>query len=446
MRTVLHEYPHGAPLDVPAGPSGRFLPRLPGDGAALGRGFSFVQPTGSRARRQPQPTRKRNVAILGAGHGGLALAGYLARQGHRVALWNRSPERIVPVAVRGGVRVSLPGSAASVVPVPVATTCMAAALAEARRVLVAVPASGHADVARECAPHLRDGHTVLLLPGRTGGALEFRRVLREAGCRARILLGEANTFPVASRCVGPAEAVVFGAKDEVLAAALPASRTPELLAAWRPVLAMLTPARSVFHTGLANLGAILHPVITLYNADRIARGDSFDFYTEGVTAPVAAALEAADAERLRVAAAYGVAVDSLRDWIAAAYGHHAETMQAAVGGNPAYAGIKAPTTLLHRYLLEDVPTGLVPLLELGGAAGLALPPLRGLIERARSVLGGTRWRGERTLDALGLAGLGTQAIRAVIEGDVAPPAKRAAAAGPIPCGPFGPGMESVVPH
>jgi opine dehydrogenase len=366
--------------------------------------------------------RIHSVAVLGAGNGGLALAAHLAHQGHRVALWNRSPARVAPVAARGGVRLALPGLAATFAPIDVATTRMADALAGARVVLVAVPASGHADVARKCAPHLRDGQTVLLLPGRTGGALELRQVLRQAGCRSRVLLGEANTFPFAARAVGPAEAVVYGAKTELLAAALPAARTPELLAACRPLLPMLAAARSVLHTSLGNVGSILHPVITLLNARRIEAGEAFDFYAEGVTPRVAAVLAAADAERLRVARAYGVPACSLCAWVAAAYGHNADTLQAAVGGNPAYVGIKAPHTLEHRYLLEDVPTGLVPLLELGAAAGLALPTLAGLIDLARLTLGGEPWPRQRTLDALGLAGLSPASIRAVVAGERAPAA------------------------
>jgi opine dehydrogenase len=309
----------------------------------------------------------------------------------------------------------MPGGAKALAPIAVATSSVADALAGARLVLVAVPASGHADVARACAPFLRDGQTVLLLPGRTGGALEFRRVLDAAGCRAHVLLGEGNTFPVASRCVGPVSAVIFGTKADVQVAALPANRTPELVEAWRSVLPMVAPARTVLHTGLANVGAILHPVITLLNAERIARGDSFDFYTDGVTAHVASVLAAADAERLRIARAYGVAVSSVPEWIALAYHHHADTMLEALSRNPAYVGIKAPVTLEHRYLLEDVPTGLVPLLELGSAAGLALPTLRELVDRARTVLGGERWQRPRTLATLGLAGLGPLGIRAFVE-------------------------------
>jgi opine dehydrogenase len=365
-------------------------------------------------------TRTNSVTILGAGHGGLALAGYLSRQGYRVALWNRSRDRVAPVAGHGGIRLTLPDATSAFAPVVLATTSIGAALSGARHVLVAVPATGHADIARQCAPHLRDGQTVLLMPGRTGGALEFRRVLQQSGCRARVLLGEADTFPLAARCVGPAAALIYGAKAEVRAAALPANRNAELLVAWRPLLPMLAAARSVLHTGLANFGAILHPVIALMNAERIERGEAFDFYAEGVTVPVAALLAAADAERLRVARAYGVPARSITEWIAAAYGHRGDTVRAAVAGNPSYAGIKAPTTLEHRYLLEDVPTGLIPLLELGATAGLNLPTLSGLVDRARVALGGEPWPRQRTLDALGLDGLSPTEIRARVETDLIP--------------------------
>jgi len=391
----------------------RPLSQMSGDGAALDTGFSFLKHFPSP--RPSEEKRSLSVAILGAGHGGLALAGYLARQGHQVTLWNRSPERIADVAKLGGIHLTMPGSSPVLVPLAKVTCAMGKALAGVRLVLVSVPASGHTDVARVCAPYLRDGQTVLLLPGRTGGALEFRRVLRAAGCRAQILLGEANTFPIAARCIGPAQAVIFGTKEEIQAAALPANRTSELIAAWKPLLPMLSSARSVLHTGFANVGAILHPVITLLNAERIARGDSFDFYTEGVTAQVASVLSAADAERLKVARAFGVEAASLQNWIATAYGHHAATMQSAIGGNPAYVGIKAPITIEHRYLLEDVPTGLIPLLELGGAAGLHLPTLRGLVNLAKVVLGGERWQKPRTLARLGLAGCSIMEIRALVE-------------------------------
>jgi opine dehydrogenase len=358
-----------------------------------------------------------SVAVLGAGHGGLALAGELTLRGFRVALWNRSVERIAPVRHEGGIHLSVSGSSARFARVASATCRVGAVLAEADRVLVAVPASGHAEVARACAPYLRDHHAVLLLPGRTGGALEFRNVLHQAGCRARVLLGEANTFPFASRCTGPASATIYGTKAEVRAAALPAERTPELLSAFAPLMPVLRPAGSVLHTGLANIGAILHPTITLLNAERIRAGVVFDFYADGVTPEVADVLAAADAERVAIARAFGVSAPDLCSWVASVYGHSAGSVCEAVGGNPAYVGIKAPTTLIHRYLFEDLPTGLIPLLELGRVAGVCAPSLERLVGLAREILGGQEWMEPRTLGALGLEGLTPAQIRALVERD-----------------------------
>ena len=358
-----------------------------------------------------------HVAVLGAGHGGLALAAWLAERGARVNLWNRSTAVLAPVAALGGVRLARPDApAAEPVPIALATSSMEAALNRAAVVLVAVPACAHRDVARRSAPFLQDGQTVLLLPGRTGGALEFARVLRQMGSTARILLGEAQTFPFAARTTGPAAAIIHGAKAEVPAAALPAERTAELIAVCQPLLPMLVPAASVLHTGLENVGAILHPVITLLSAGRIEGGQPFRFYTEGVTPAVKAVLAAADAERLAVARAYGIAVRSLQQWVAAAYGHRHNDLQKALQENPAYAGIQAPDSVDHRYLREDVPTGLVPLVELGKAAGVECPTLDSLARLASAILGPDLWLTGRTLADLGLDGFTAAEIRELVVG------------------------------
>jgi len=58
--------------------------------------------------------------------------------------------------------------------------------------MVVVPAFAHAFIAEECAPYLRDGQIVVLNPGRTGGALEFRHVLQEMRCPADAPVGRSG--------------------------------------------------------------------------------------------------------------------------------------------------------------------------------------------------------------------------------------------------------------
>ncbi|GAH76920.1 unnamed protein product, partial [marine sediment metagenome] len=53
------------------------------------------------------------------------------------------------------------------------------ALEGAELIMIVTPANAHAKIAKDCAPHLKGNQVVILNPGRTGGALEFDKVLIE---------------------------------------------------------------------------------------------------------------------------------------------------------------------------------------------------------------------------------------------------------------------------
>jgi len=358
-----------------------------------------------------------HYCVLGAGHGGLAIAGHLGLMGFPVRVWARRPESLAAVREVGGV--FLEGEVEGFGPVRVADG-LAEALEGADAVLVVLPASAHREIARRCAPFLRDGQRVLLLPGRTGGALEFTHVLAEGGCTADVIVGEAGTFPYASRRTGPCLARIHGIKRQVLAAALPASRTPALLEAVKSAFPQFMPARWVWKTSLDNIGAIFHPAVALLNAGRIENtGGDFRYYLDGITPSVAALLERLDAERVAVARALGVGAVTAREWLAEAYGVERSTLYEAVQVTAAYADVLAPAGLDHRYIHEDVPTGLVPIASLGRAFGVATPITEALIYVAGGVSGVDFWQAGRTLERLGMGGWGPeQILHYAMEGDV----------------------------
>ena len=141
------------------------------------------------------------------------------------------------------------------------------------------------------------------------------------------------------------------------------------------LLPMLSPPAAVLHT--ENRQPRGHPAPghrACSTANRIKAGTSFDFYAEA-SPRVAAVLAAADADALRVARAYGVATPTLPGWIAAAYGHRADTVETAVGGRPGLCRHQGPdhprTSLLARRRCRRAWSPV----ELGRAAGLALPTL-----------------------------------------------------------------------
>jgi opine dehydrogenase len=69
-----------------------------------------------------------------------------------------------------------------------------------------------------------------------------------------------------------------------------------------------------------------------------------------------------------------------------------------------------------RYLTEDVPCGLVPISELGRAAGVPTPTIDGLIAVVSAMIGRDLRAEGRTLARLGLADKNAAQIRATVLG------------------------------
>ncbi len=356
------------------------------------------------------------ITIIGAGHGGKAMAADLAIRGHVVRLYNRTYEHIQTIAARGGIELELETGSQELGPIHTVTDDMARALDGAHLIMVVIPASGHCDIAEACAPHLIDGQIVVLNPGRTGGALEFRHVLAEAGCTAEIIIAETETFLFASRSNGPAQAQIFRRKNTVPLAALPATHTQTVLDVLQEVYPQFIAAQNVLHTSLNNMGAVFHPALVLLNAGWIeATGGDFEFYIDGVTPSTALILERLDRERVTVATAMGIRAQTACEWLSRAYSAHGNNLFEAMHDNPGYKGITAPRTLRHRYIFEDVPYSLVPIAELGRRFGVDVWGMESMIQLA-CVIDGTDYRHRgRTLERMGLVGLSLPEIARLVE-------------------------------
>jgi opine dehydrogenase len=354
--------------------------------------------------------RPFTVAILGAGHGGRAMAADLAVRGFSVRLFNRTFERVEVIKARGGIELETEDGQYHFGPLEVVSSDVGEVLAGADVAMVVVPATGHRDMAEVCAPHLQDGQVVILNPGRTGGALEFANVLREKGVTAQVKVAEAQTLIYACRISGPAQVRINSIKRQVPVAAFPAADTDAVLAVAHQLFPEFIPAANVLETGFNNIGAIFHPSTTLFNASRIEAGEEFEFYSS-ITPLVAGFLETVDAERVATAKAYGAEVDSARDWLAKAYeGIRGDNLYERLQSCAAYRGIKGPKSMKVRYIVEDIPTGLVPIASFAQTAGIPTPASRSIVDIACEMYGRDFWAEGRSMENLGLGGMTAEQI------------------------------------
>lgn len=332
-----------------------------------------------------------SVAILGAGHGGMAAAADLSRKGYGVRLQARRAEILAPIEAAGGIHAR--GVVEGLVPLDLLTTDVAEAVAGADLIMLVVPSTAHAAYARELAPLLDGSQPILLNPGHTGGGLHFTNAIRQAGYRGELKTCETVSLTYATRLEGPATIGIYSRTTNLKFAAFPGKHVDALFDLVRPLFPGIVKATSVIETGLANMNSVFHPPGMIMNAGWIehSRGD-FLFYKEGITPAIGRVTAMVDAERIAIAEAFGVPyvsfLQAFHDFglTSAEALDSGDISRACIESEP-NATIKAPPSLHHRYIEEDVGCGLVAIATLGRIADVATPTIDSLIQLAGIALG-----------------------------------------------------------
>jgi len=324
-------------------------------------------------------------AVLGAGNGGQALGAILRHLGHEVILWNRSLDKLKAISDRNGIEVS--GQMEFRVSIDI-TPDISEAIEKAEIIFVVVPANAHLDIGKLMAPYVKSDQAIVLNPGRTAGCLELRNALLEGGCKYLPIILETQSLFCACRSKSPGEVYILSFKKDNYISCTPKSRYGEVKNKLSIIYTNLILAPTTIHTGLENIGAILHPAPVLLNTGWIeSRNVFFPHYYFGISRSIASFLEKMDKERLEIANKHGVKVRSVKEWHEDNYGTKGINLFETLQKNSAYASIDAPRELTHRYITEDVPTGLVPISELGRAAGVKTPLIDMIIELGSTLLG-----------------------------------------------------------
>jgi opine dehydrogenase len=360
----------------------------------------------------------KTITVIGAGIGGFLLVAHLGSAGHKMRLHDIDDAKLADLRARGGVDTEGLGKGFS--PTDYIGTDLAKAVNGADIVIVNVGGHRQSSVAKALAPLLRDGQIALLIQGNTGGSLVFRRVLDEAGCKAKIDLAEMDNYPYSARKLGPAKMKPIVTKRWLQIATFPGHRIDAVFATLGPLFPTAVKAANILYTGFMNANAMLHVVNCMANATKIERGETYQFYAEGVTNSVARVYQAISDERVKAAAALGAKVPTMTDWFDVVYKVREPTWVEAMqkltfNADGPYGGTPTPKSLDSNFVAEDVPVGLMPMVALGKAAGVAMPAMQTLIDFTSLMTGDNYAKNARTLERMGLAGKDATGIRKVAD-------------------------------
>jgi opine dehydrogenase len=245
----------------------------------------------------------------------------------------------------------------------------------------------------------------------------FKRLLSRFGRFPKLTVGETQSLIFTCRKIGPGFVDFLKFKDfgQIAFIGPLQLHVEELLSAAFPQMRI---EDSTLSTGLANYGAILHPAPVLFNIGRIEDPAApYLRYYDGITPTVARFIEKMDAERIQLAEIFGIETASTLKWHELCYGVGGENLFETLRVNERYASLEAPRNLGHRYIHEDVPTGLVPMIVLADAVGHDVPCMKAVLEIANLVLDREFVRPGRDAESMGIEeGFSIEQIKQLFRG------------------------------
>lgn len=316
--------------------------------------------------------------IIGAGNGGLAFSAKLKEKGHTVNLYDKFKEIIDPIILNNNI---ITHNNINHI-IDLVTDNLQVALEGSEYVFIITPSFAHKDLSKELVKYI-DNQTIVLHPGRTGGAIQFKRVFEFHD--KHNIIGETETLLFACRKEASTEITIYGTKKSVGLATIPKEKAYQVVKDLNSIFSYFVVYNNVLVTSFSNIGAMLHPTLFLFNLSRIDNADSYNFYKEGISPSVAKFIEKLDYERLLISKAYDIDVTGVYEWLEDKYGRDNAELYDRIRYNPEYQDIVAPESINSRYILEDIPMSLVPLYYLAKGKNINVPTIELVINLASSI-------------------------------------------------------------
>lgn len=360
------------------------------------------------------------ISIVGCGNSGLIHAAKLYEKGHEVALLKTSNTNgryfdiIKEEKCFRAKDDTIQGNGREFVVKPVLITRdVKAAIRFADVIMVTTTTSQHEFVAQLIAPFVKDGQTIILVPGYMG-SLIFKKYINKD-----ITYSEWETTAYNGRIVNSEYVRISFYNPRNAISVLPVSRTQE-------VVDMLSVCfdntkytrRHILESAFHNPNMIVHPIGILFSASRIEYSNGeFWMYREAFTPSVVNVIKAFDVEKNKVLQAFDC---EPLDYFEAAKWRNEEDLSIdamTVFRSFADSSNKGPSFINHRYLNEDVPMGLGLYISVAKLVGVDTSIQEGIVALSSALLNKDLRYGARTIQyLLGKDNVTVEDIKQAIKG------------------------------
>jgi opine dehydrogenase len=297
-------------------------------------------------------------AVVGGGNTGQAISGYLALNDNEVKLYTSNSDRAQVINEKG---LTVNGVYSGYAKLE-AHTNMADVISEADVIIISTTADGHKNVIERMKNFLENGQIILFIPG-YWGALEARQILGTDIEDKNLIVAETSAQPFISNADDRGNVEVRKIKNNVMVSTLHTnagdSQTYKDLLQKFP---HLNSVDNVLMTSLNNTNVVVHVPIVAFNASRIDSAQEFQFYPEGVSKLTVDYIENLDKERMEIANLFNVETKDILSLLNEFYDTSHDTLLEALPS--LFPEGSGPKTLNHRYFTEDIPFGLVPIMEI----------------------------------------------------------------------------------
>jgi len=400
--------------------------------------------------------KEKPIAVLGAGGVGKPIAGDSALAGARVRIWDQPDfaKRTLAHIDRFGIRID--GEQINMYSwqrkgfgfPEMVTDNLAEAVKGAGIIIVATVAMAHEKLFRQLIPLLEDGQVIHIIPDNFGTLL-LRKMMIEAGCTKKVIIGGWATSPYGCRVVidGGVVTNICDIRNRVImlrGAALPQTDTADFIETAKiiPAFDMITnglgyqAGDTVIDTCLSNANPVIHipgtilgiAVMQNFNTVLGQKMNNFSMYAHCLFPAIGNVAgdfwheEECIAEAMQV----GIAPVAREEYMSRStmYGHeymgpdHAVPFESEI---PIKYG-DGPFSLDNRYITEDIPVGCYMFQQLGRKYNTPTPTIDSLVHLANCIVGRDLTANGYTLDYVGIGHMTHEQLQAWLREGIYTPA------------------------